>query len=98
MKSAILAYIVVVIIALMPMHSAQAAKGKRSVKSKPLRVTVYRRKPTGGYSYGKADSIGAKDTRRFVDPIKQSSGGPFDNGFFFETPMGPYGGSTPYMH
>jgi len=97
MKVAGLAYVVAVIIAVMPVHSAQAAKGKKSVKNKPLRVTVHRRKPRGGYSYKKSDTIGSRNIYRFVHPPRQSRGGPFDNGFFFETPSGPFGGYSPYM-
>jgi hypothetical protein len=70
---------------------AEAAKPK-----KPLRVEVYKKHYRGGYSVRKSDTY---DTRRFVDPSLsfQSQGGPFDNGFFFETPRGPYGGTTPYF-
>lgn len=36
----------------------------------------------------------------FIDPQinKQSPGGPFDSGFFFDSGMGPNGGDSPYMN
>lgn len=97
MKTASLTCVVALVIALTPLQLVQAADGEKSAKSKPLRVTVHPRKRRGGYSYSKTDSISAKEMRRFIDPPRQSIGGPFDNGFFFEQPNSPHGGSTPYM-
>ena len=36
----------------------------------------------------------------FIDPSinKQSQGGPFDSGFFFDSGIGPNGGDSPYMN
>ena len=36
----------------------------------------------------------------YIDPYvnKQSPGGPFDSGFFFDSGMGPNGGDSPYMN
>jgi len=36
----------------------------------------------------------------FIDPYinKQSPGGPFDSGFFFDSGIGPNGGDSPYMN
>jgi hypothetical protein len=36
----------------------------------------------------------------FIDPSinKQSQGGPFDSGFFFDSGYGPNGGDSPYMN
>jgi hypothetical protein len=36
----------------------------------------------------------------FLDPAinKQSQGGPFDSGFFFDSGIGPNGGDSPYMN
>jgi hypothetical protein len=36
----------------------------------------------------------------FIDPAinKQSQGGPFDSGFFFDSGIGPNGGDSPYMN
>jgi len=79
-----------------PIVSADAAPRKRY---KPLSVPVYKKhyRKKGGYSYRYVDAI---DTRRFVDPTlsHQSQGGPFDSGFFFETPRGPFGGTAPYFY
>jgi hypothetical protein len=79
---------------LAPVVSADAAPRKRTTK--PLSVPVYKKHRRGGYSYRAIDTV---DTRRFVDPTmgRQSQGGPFDSGFFFETPRPPYGGTTPYF-
>jgi hypothetical protein len=77
---------------------ANAEKDKaHSGKHKPLRGVIYGGRRVGGYSYKYLDSI---DTRRFVDPsiTSQTSLGPFDSGFFFVTPVPPYGGQSPYMH
>jgi hypothetical protein len=36
----------------------------------------------------------------YIDPSlnKQSQGGPFDSGFFFDSGIGPNGGDSPYMN
>ncbi len=98
MNSVRLMWIVALGIALAPLEAVQAANGTKSSESKPLRVTVHPRKRRGAYSYSKTESTTAKEMRRFIDPPRQSIGGPFDSGFFFEQPRSPYGGSTPYMH
>lgn len=94
MKMSVLSCLVALGLAFAPIASADAAPRKRS---KPLSVPVYKKHYRGGYSYKYVDAI---DTRKFVDPTLsyQSQGGPFDSGFFFETPRGPYGGTTPYFH
>jgi hypothetical protein len=86
-----------VVVAMLPGHAVHAQDGKRSAKKKPLRVVVTRGRRIGGYSYGKSEVMNAKEARRFVHPPRQSPGGPFDSGFFFEQPSGPFGGYTPYM-
>ena len=97
MKITSLTYVVAAIIALTPIQSAEAAKSKQAAKSKPLRVTVYPPKRRGGYSSKQSHTIGTRKIYRFVHPPRQSSGGPFGNDFFFETPRAPHGGYTPYM-
>ncbi|MGI9475208.1 MAG: hypothetical protein ACR2PI_00760 [Hyphomicrobiaceae bacterium] len=97
MKIASLVCALALLVAMLPAQMAEAANGKKSVKKKPLRVVVTRGRRVGGYTYSKSEAMSAKDTRRFVDPIRQSPSGPFDSGFFFEQPMGPRGGYTPYM-
>ena len=74
-----------------PTADAQTRKGR------PLAVDVYKKPYRGGYSVRKSDTY---DTRKFVDQsnYRQSQGGPFDEGFFFETPRGAFGGSAPYFH
>jgi hypothetical protein len=64
------------------------------------------RRHRGGYSYGYGDSIntdarGKAGGSGYTDPrlYRQSPGGPFDSGFFFDSGVGsPYGGQAPYMH
>ena len=97
MKIASLACALAILVAMLPAHSAEAASGKKSIKKKPLRVVVTRGRRIGGYTYGKSETMTAKEARRFVNPARQSLSGPFDSGFFFEQPMGPHGGYTPYM-
>lgn len=87
--------LLVLSIAAAPLVTATAADAQ--ARKKPLYVPVYKKHYyRGGYSVRKSDTI---DTRRFVDPTltRQSQGGPFDNGFFFETPRGPFGGTSPYF-
>jgi hypothetical protein len=62
----------------------------------------------GGYSYIYADSINTYGDARsrygstlsFRDAgfERQSPGGPFDHGFFFDSGVAPRGGQSPYMH
>lgn len=63
----------------------------------------------GGYSYSYADSVNTYGDSRtkygsasvYRDPNldKQTSSGPFDHGFFFDSGVGsPYGGDSPYIH
>ncbi|MGE0767283.1 MAG: hypothetical protein AB7L90_12525 [Hyphomicrobiaceae bacterium] len=95
MKTVLLSCLLAVGLVCAPVISADAAPRKRY---KPLSVPVYKKhRYRGGYSYRYVDTI---DTRKFVDRSMgyQSQGGPFDSGFFFETPRGPYGGTTPYFH
>lgn len=62
----------------------------------------------GGYSYTYADSVDTYGSPRTIyggvpyynDPMmsRQTSAGPFDHGFFFDSGVGPRGGESPYMH
>lgn len=63
----------------------------------------------GGYSYTYADSVNTYGDSRSIyggasayrDPSldKQTSAGPFDHGFFFDSGVtGPHGGDSPYMN
>jgi hypothetical protein len=58
---------------------------------------AYRQARPGYSKLRKSDLI---ETKKFRDPNLsfRAQGEPFDNGFFFETPRGPFGGYTPYMH
>lgn len=65
-------------------------------------------KRRGGYSYSKEDTIntygdsrgrfGAANSLRDPSMDTQTRSGPFDHGYFFNTPTGPLGGDSPYMH
>lgn len=65
-------------------------------------------KRRGGYSYNYSDSINTYGdtnsvfggTAAYSDPYvdRQTLSGPFDSGYFFNSPTGPQGGSAPYMH
>ncbi len=82
--------------------SAMAASKKDQASGKPLRGVIYYR---GGYSYKKSTATARQ--WRFVDPApasaisssRQSPGGPFDSGFFFDSGVGSWvGGQAPYQH
>lgn len=92
MKLVVLSCLLAVGLMTVPAVSADAAPRR---EARPIQVEVYKRY-RGGYSVRKADTI---ETRRFVDPSlgPNSQRGPFDNGFFFESPRGPYGGTSPYL-
>ncbi len=76
------------------------------------KAATYRRAPQvrgflqrrGGYSYGAADStLTYGDGRttlgsngRFFG--RQTTSGPFDSGFFFDSGIGPRGGDSPYRN
>jgi len=70
---------------------------QKTTAHQPLRGVIYGGRRVGGYSYKYIQGI---NTRKFNDPSLsfRAQGEPFDNGFFFETPRGPYGGYAPYMH
>jgi hypothetical protein len=62
----------------------------------------------GGYSYSATDTINTYGNNRsifggansyrdgFLD--RQTLGGPFDHGFFFDSGIGPRGGNSPYQN
>ena len=64
-------------------------------ESKPLRGVI---RYQGGYSYSQSQATGT-NYMRFVDPSysRQTTSGPFDNGFFFDSGIGPRGGESPYQ-
>jgi hypothetical protein len=62
----------------------------------------------GGYSYEPADVVNTYGQSRslygsvnsFRDPMvdRQTTAGPFDHGFFFDSGVAPRGGDSPYLH
>jgi hypothetical protein len=70
-------------------------------KRRPMEVEIYsNRRRRGYYSYSAADVVST--TRRTPAPyldVRQSPGGPFDSGFYFDSGLsGHYGAQSPYMH
>ena len=75
---------------------------------KRARVYGYVARRGGGYSYWPEDVINTYGMSRskygsmnsYRDPSldRQSPGGPFDHGFFFDSGMGPQGGQSLYLH
>ena len=74
-------------------NPAVAQEAPKAKKSKGLKGSIGYRK---AYSYSKSDVIGS-DSRRFYDPSIARQGGPFDNGFFYDSAIGLHGGDSPYM-
>jgi hypothetical protein len=68
-------------------------------KRRPLEVTIYGRRRIGGYTYGRADVVSTygQSPPPWLD-VRQTPGGPFDSGFFFDSGMGLHGGNSPYQH
>ncbi len=91
-------------------HPASAyyrgARAPRTVRGPQVRGFAQRR--VGGYSYYREDVINTYGNQRsqfggtnvFRDPLqdRQTSFGPFDNGFFFDSGIAPRGGYSPYSN
>jgi hypothetical protein len=88
--------------------TASAADGAGSKpyvrrKVRPLHVDIYGGRRRGGYARGAADFINAnpRNPPPYRD-VRQSPGGPFDTGFFFDSGVGghgwEYGRESPYLH
>jgi hypothetical protein len=75
------------------------AKARNYRKSRPLEVTIYGRRRIGGYSYKSTDVVNTygQSPPPWLD-VRQTPGGPFDSGFFFDSGMGLHGGNSPYQH
>lgn len=71
---------------------------KKRYARPPLEVTVRRGRRIGGYSYSASDvsSTYGANPPPYMD-VRQTPGGPFDSGFFFDSGMGPHGGNSPYV-
>jgi hypothetical protein len=77
-----------------------ATKIRYHRKKRPLEVSIYTaRRRLGGYSYRASDVINTygRSPPPYAD-VRQSPGGPFDSGFFFDSGIGPRGGNSPYLH
>jgi hypothetical protein len=79
-------------------YAAEQGHAKaRHYRHRPLEVTVYGRRRIGGYSYS-ASSVVNTYNRQNPPPyanVRQTPGGPFDTGFFFDSAIGPQGGQSP---
>ncbi len=106
MIKALLSTIFISGLALMVAAPAEAEDGYRKYRSGPqVKGYVARR---GGYSYEYADSINTYGNSRtkyggasvYRDPNldRQTTAGPFDHGFFFDSGIGGHGGDSPYMN
>ncbi len=75
--------------------AAQQAQSKKEFSLKGTSYLPQRRR-----AYQNLRKSDTYETRKFRDYAfgPRAQGEPFDNGFFFETPSGPFGGYTPYMH
>lgn len=81
------------------------AKSSYYRKGPQVRGYVARR---GGYSYSVQDTINTYGNARtrygsvnsYRDPFsdRQTTSGPFDHGFFFDSGVAPRGGDSPYMN
>jgi hypothetical protein len=71
----------------------------RHHRKRPLEVTIHRYRRIGGYSYGTSDvtSTYGRAPPPYLD-VRQSPGGPFDSGFFFDSGISPRGGNSLYFH
>lgn len=91
--------------------AAEGVKARKHVRVyKGTRVKGFvARGGVGGYSFIWADTIntygdsrgryGSATVFRDADMGRQTQGGPFDHGFFFDSGLfGPHGGDSPYMH
>jgi hypothetical protein len=75
------------------------AKSRHYRKKYPLEVHIYGRRRIGGYSYRGAYVVSTygQSPPPWLD-VRQTPGGPFDSGFFFDSGMGLHGGNSPYQH
>lgn len=88
-----------------PSAADDRAKASASRKGPQVKGYAARR---GGYSYSYEDTINTYGdsrslygaTQSFRDPMldRQTTAGPFDHGFFFESGVAPRGGNSPYMN
>jgi hypothetical protein len=84
---------------------AGAWAGEHTGKAKPARRHA-RRGHMRGYALQQGGSTPEEIARYFqlyggfIDPTinKQTQGGPFDSGFFFDSGINPNGGDSPYMN
>ncbi len=86
----------------------QGAEHSQSSYYRGTKVKGYVARRGGGYSYSAEDTINTYGDARgsygaassFRDPQfdRQTNAGPFDHGYFFETPSGTHGGDAPYMN
>lgn len=99
MKFAAVLIAAMAIIGLAPSNAAEAAKPGSKAKSQ-YSLKGVSTLPPRRRAYKNLRQSHTLESKKFYDPAlgPRAQGEPFDNGFFFEQPSGPYGGTTPYMH
>jgi hypothetical protein len=81
--------------------TAEHPKSATYRRAPEVRGFIQRR---GGYSYGASDSLFSYGDGRTTLGAngrffgRQTNSGPFDNGFFFDSGIGPRGGDSPYRN
>ena len=65
-----------------------------------MRVNALLAAPLGGMGLLFVAGAGVAGTNSFREPfsVQQTSAGPFDHGFFFDSGTAPHGGDSPYLH
>src|SRR5262245_41695024 len=80
-----------------PPHAEQVVRVDNKAKgARTIELRTYKGRPIGGYSYKDYDSVSTYG--RSPPPwrdVRQSPGGPFNSGFFFDSGV-PRGDMSPY--
>lgn len=108
MRAAVLAVLMAVgVTSIGVAEAADTSTHTKTYKRKAPQVRGYTARH-GGYSYNWGQTINTYGDSRtryggtnyFRDPNidRQSSAGPFDHGFFFDSGIGRIGGSAPYLN
>jgi hypothetical protein len=88
-----------------PANAATFANGSGYVearyvrKRRPMQVEIYSTRRRRGYSYQASDVVNTygRSPPPYAE-VRQTPGGPFDSGFFFDSGIGPHGGNSIYQH
>lgn len=99
MKAVVLLFAAAVALTALAPAEPAVAQQTSAQKKRPFVLKGGGRYPVKRRAYSQLRKSDTLESRKFNDPAlgPRSQGQPFDNGFFFETPTGPFGGNTPYM-